>query len=269
MTPAPDLDAMVAAVTAAPKYRHVYPALVRRIAAQELSKGRKPADVVKETRTKLHQVGAAYQERTPNYESWKTELSDLPQDLVSENIKGWCREKMKQHASTSERLSILDSFYATIFEGFSPFHSVLDLACGLNPLAAPWMPLADDASYYAYDIYTNMAGFLSAWLKHCGMGGEAGLCDLIAETPTPQAEVALLLKTIPCLEQVDKNILPRLMAVIPAPLIVVSFPVASLGGKNKGMRGFYTQRFEEWNQSWTGSMKRFDFSSEVVYRLQR
>ncbi len=268
MTPAPDLDAIVAAVMAAPKYRHLHPALVRRIAGQELSKGRKPADAVKETRTKLHQVGAAYQERTPDYESWKIELNNLTHDLESDNLKGWCREKMKQHASTSERLPILDSFYTTIFKGFPPFHSVIDLACGLNPLALPWMPLADDASYYAYDIYTDMAGFLSAWLKHCELGGEAGLCDLIAEIPRPQVEVALLLKTIPCLEQVDKNILPRLMEMIPAPLIVVSFPVASLGGRNKGMREFYTQRFEEWGQTWKGSIKRFDFASEVAYLLQ-
>jgi 16S rRNA (guanine(1405)-N(7))-methyltransferase len=269
MTPIPDLDTIVAAVMAAPKYRHLHPGLVRRIAAQELAKGRKPAEVVKETRTKLHQVGSAYQEKTPDYATWKSELAGLPKETASPEVKEWCRDKMKQHASTSERLSILDSFFPTIFEGFSPFHSVLDLACGLNPLASPWMPLADDASYYAFDIFTDMAGFLSAWLKHCGMGGEAGLCDLIAETPSPQAEVALLLKTIPCLEQVDKNILPRLMEVIPAALIVVSFPVASLGGKNKGMRGFYTQRFEEWGQTWQGSIKRFDFASEVVYRLQR
>jgi 16S rRNA (guanine(1405)-N(7))-methyltransferase len=269
MTPIPDLDTIVAAVMAAPKYRNIHPGLVRRIAAQELAKGRKPADAVKETRTKLHQVGSAYQEKTPDYATWKKELPGLPKETASPELKDWCREKMTQHASTSERLPILDEFYSTIFNGLAPLHSVLDLACGLNPLTIPWMPLASGARYYAYDIYSDMADFLTTWLDHVGMGGEAGLCDLIAETPAPQADAALLLKTIPCLEQVDKNILPHLMAIIPAPLIVVSFPVASLGGKNKGMRGFYTQRFEEWSQGWTGSIKRFDFSSEVVYRLQR
>lgn len=269
MNATPDLDAIVQAVMAAPKYRYLHPGLVRRITAQELAKGRKPAEVVKETRTKLHQVGSAYQEKTPEYETWKRELAGLPKETASPAVKEWCRDKMRQHASTSERLPILDGFYSTIFNGLAPFHSVLDLACGLNPLTIPWMPLADGADYFAYDIYSDMAGFLSAWLDHVGIGGEAGLCDLIAETPAPQADVALLLKTIPCLEQVDKNILPRLMEVIPAPLIVVSFPVASLGGKNKGMRGFYTQRFEEWGHTWQGTNKRFDFVSEVVYRLQR
>ena len=33
---------------------------------------------------------------------------------------------------------------------------ILDLACGLNPLAAAWMPLAPGATYHAVDVYQDM-----------------------------------------------------------------------------------------------------------------
>ena len=59
------LDALVKAVRAGARYRQIDPSLVRRIASQELAKGRSSKDAFKETRNKLHQVGGAYQEIPP------------------------------------------------------------------------------------------------------------------------------------------------------------------------------------------------------------
>ncbi len=56
------LDELVAAVLAGPRYRPISGEMVRRIAAQELEKGRSWKETIKATRNKLHQVGGAYQE---------------------------------------------------------------------------------------------------------------------------------------------------------------------------------------------------------------
>ena len=50
---------------------------------------------------------------------------------------------MGYHSSTRERLPILEQFYARALADIPPARVVLDLACGLNPLALAWMPLGE------------------------------------------------------------------------------------------------------------------------------
>ncbi len=79
--------------------------------------------------------------------------------------------------------------------------------------------------------------------------------------------MAFLLKSIPCLEQLDKNIPLRLLKAIPAQHWLVSFPAHSLGGRGKGMRHNYRQHFEEIIQGWQVSQQVFDFPGELVFLL--
>jgi 16S rRNA (guanine(1405)-N(7))-methyltransferase len=72
---------------------------------------------------------------------------------------------MPEHASTRERAPHLDGFYAPIWEVTGTPASVLDLGCGLNPLALPWMGIGD-AMYHAIDVDAGTLdvarGFLAA-----------------------------------------------------------------------------------------------------------
>ena len=54
--------------------------------------------------------------------------------------------------------------------------------------------------------------------------------DVIANCPTQAVDIAFVLKTIPCLEQVDKTAGIELLNQLQARNIVVSFPVHSLAG---------------------------------------
>ena len=151
------LAELVAAVLESAKYQHIYPGLVERIATQEFSKGRKFKETLKATKNKLHQIGGAYQ-AGPNYTAALAQLTAA--NYNPDSLRSACRQIMQQHTSTKERLPILDEFYSTLFAALPPIHSVLDIACGLNPLTIPWMPLAEGASYLACDIYLDMLGFL-------------------------------------------------------------------------------------------------------------
>ncbi|NMB88383.1 MAG: 16S rRNA methyltransferase, partial [Chloroflexi bacterium] len=238
-----DLDELVAAVQAGAHYRAIDTGLVRRLGAQELAKGRPFKAAVKATRNKLHQVGGAYQEGGIDYPRGLARLESLPGNLGDPGLRTFCQEMMQQHASTRERLPYLEDFYAAVFDGLPPVSSLLDLACGLNPLARPWMPLAPQAVYTACDIYTDLAAFLNRFFAHSGQPGSAGVCDLTRQVPQAAVQVALLLKTIPCLEQVDKDIAARLLDGIAANVLVVSFPARSLGGRSKGMLQNYAAHF--------------------------
>lgn len=265
----PALDAIVTEVQSAAKYRAIHPGLVRRIAAQELAKGRKARETVKAVRNKLHQIGGAYQETPIDYAKLIAELETLPTQAVNPELQAFCRRAMQQHASTRERLPILEQIFAQALAPLAPLTSLLDLACGLNPLALPWMPLAPDAPYYACDIYTDQIDFLNRFLAHIRRPGRAELCDLTAELPTQRVQVALLLKTIPCLEQVDKAIAVRLLENIPAEHLLVSFPARSLGGRGKGMPENYEAHFMELVAGRNWKIDRFQFSSELAFLVSR
>ena len=147
----------------------------------------------------------------------------------------------------------------------------LDIACGLNPLALPWMQLAEEgAAYYAYDIYHSMVDFLQGWLALMHVQGSAQVCDVLQTSPPQQADVAFLLKAIPCLEQLDKTAGHRLLREIHAQNLVVSFPIHSLGGRSRGMLEHYEAHFRELIagvQHW--EMKRLIFDSELVFVVKK
>ena len=111
------------------------------------------------------------------------------------------------------------------------------------------MGLPDDVEYFAIDIYEDMIDFINQYMKLTGISGSAVVGDVIANCPTQAVDIAFVLKTIPCLEQVDKTAGVELLNHLQAKNIVVSFPVHSLGGRrNKGMLENYTRRFQEHNR---------------------
>jgi 16S rRNA (guanine(1405)-N(7))-methyltransferase len=235
------VDELVAAVMAGRKYRLVDRRLVERLAADELRKPTGAAEKVRTVRGRLHQAVGAYQVGEPRYDRWLAALRRAEGDR--EALQAACLEAMRGHASTRERLPILERFYGAVMPAGAI--SVVDVGCGLNPLAIPWMRLAPGARYRAYDVAGDLVAFLNAALPLLGVDGRAETCD-VAHDPTcleRGADVALLLKLLPCLEQVEPGAAERLVAAVDARRVVASFPTRSLGGARKGMGKTYQARF--------------------------
>jgi len=261
------LDELVAAVRVNPRYQSINQDFIRRVGGQELLKRHNVKEAVKATRSKLHQVGAAYQERPIDYKKLQMDLDLLDPDLEKSALKEFCLNAMMQHTSSRERLPYLDDFFIETLSSIGPIHSILDLACGFNPLALPWMPMALDVEYYACDIYEDMAVFISNFINKAGVRGFIETCDLSKECPSNRVQLAFLLKALPCLDQLDKNIGQRLIHSIQADHILVSYPIRSLGGKSKGMLQFYEQQFLMLIAGINCDIHRFVFSNELVFRL--
>lgn len=266
---------LVEAVLASPKYRQVSADLVRTIAGQELAKRQSPKETIKAIKNKLHQVGGAYQSGKEAYTRWLTDLNAALQSGNREALLATCRRIMSHHASTKERLPILDQFYSTIFASLPPVSSVIDVACGLNPLALPWMPLSPGATYAAYDIYANMIDFLNSFfalLQESSPGAVAGSAqvgNILTSIPTEHADVAFVLKTIPCLEQVDKTAGHRLLRALNADYLVVSFPIHSLGGRSKGMLTNYETHFRELVAGEGWEVRPIECASELIFLVKK
>lgn len=266
------LATLIASIRGSAKYRDVCAEVISDIGARELAKRRTLKEAIQATRNTLHQVSGAYLYSKEHYSRWLAELQTAVHPGDNEDngaVRAVCTRIMSSHASTRERLPILDQFYTTILAELPPIHSIVDIACGLNPLTLPWMPLASDATYYAYDISESMMSFLTACLPLLGVNGHAQACDALQSCPTQKVDVAFLLKAIPCLEQIDKRAGHTLLHAIQANAIVVSFPVRSLGGRNKGMVEHYDAHFHALVADETWDIRRFEFSSELVFLVKK
>ena len=172
---------------------------------------------------------------------------------------------MRQHASTAERLPILELFYEAIFAELPPVHSILDIASGLNPLTIPWMNLPEGVQYTAVDIYTDMMAFLNQFFEMAGINGQAIAQDVVSTPPTMLVDVAFIFKTLPVLEMIEKTAVTNLLKNLNAKHLVISFPLQSLGGRRKGMAEHYAEQFARWENGRSWQVKRLDFESELVF----
>jgi 16S rRNA (guanine(1405)-N(7))-methyltransferase len=87
--------------------------------------------------------------------------------------------------------------------------------------------------------------------------------------PPEKVEVAFLLKTIPCLEQIDRSAGLRLLEAVNADHVLVSFPVRSLGGFDKGMADHYKARLRELLAGKDWPVKRFEFATELAFLVDK
>jgi 16S rRNA (guanine(1405)-N(7))-methyltransferase len=263
-----DVEQIVANVLASRKYGRVCPDTVRRIAGQEWAKRQALKPAIKATKAKLHQVWAAYE--TPiDYGRAYDNLHVAYGDRGEEGIRAACRELLGLHASTRERLPHLEDFYARIFAQTGMPHAVLDLACGMHPLAVPWMGLPAGAAYHAYDIDLERTAFLARYLDLAGLTGQAHLHDVICAPPREHADLAFLLKSAPCLEQQHRGSTLALLDALAVSHVVVSYPVKSLGRREKGMLAHYVRAFEQMCAGRPWPVTRLDFQTELVFVVEK
>ena len=263
------LDELVHLVRENEKYATIDLQLIRALGAAELQKRGSLKEAVKSTRNKLHQVGSAYQEKPIPYPAWQSGLTSLHADLNDASVQNFLCRCMQMHASTRERLAIHQTFFKEVLADLAPLHSILDLACGLNPLNLPWMPATPDVEYYACDIYADMLAFLNTFFTTFAVRGQAFSCDLTQTIPQQPVQLALLLKTLPCLEQIDKQASLRLLEELQTENILVTFPAHSLGGRSKGMVQNYSDHFNQLVATKPWHIARFEFPGELAFLIRK
>ena len=277
--PDDQLERALTTLLAARKYRTVHTGLARAIAAAELAKGRSLKEAVKATKNQLHQSAAVYIRRNLQYDDVLSQLQTAvaaakrgPDNFApSDNaaVRALLCRLLSAHASTNERLPQLDTFYAQLFQHLPPVRSVLDIACGLHPLARPWMPLPPEAAYHAIDIFADQIDFLNRFFSIMGYAGTAEQRNALDDMSKPAADIAFLLKTLPCLEQIESGAGERLLHRIDAPILIVSFPNHTLAGRKQGMAQHYAANFEALISNARWQAQTLTYPSEQVYIVRK
>lgn len=254
-------------ILASKKFRGLYRPMVERVVAQSLARyGSKRVE--KEAKNLLHQIWGAYWQTRPNFER----LLAKCREEISRGVlpKKTATSLLALQSSTRERLPILDDFYREIFAFIGRPVSVVDCACGLNPLSLPWMGLPRFARYTAFDIDKAGVIFLNQVLTLWGFSDQARVKtgDLLAERPF-EAEVVFLLKTLPCLEHQQKGCSLAVLRKQKCNFLVVSFPVRSLGGRQRSMAAFYGRNFRDLIAGEGWEVEELSFPSELVFVVKK
>jgi 16S rRNA (guanine(1405)-N(7))-methyltransferase len=265
-----DLAAVVSAVASSKKYRVLCEDTIRRVAERVLTAepdGSLKA-VVKATRRRLHEVYGAFGQGF-EAEAVFRRLESAYRSGSPTEIESACRQVLELHQSTRERLPTIDRFYQAIWEVTGRPRTVLDLGCGLNPFALPWMDLEAGAQLIGLEIDRERVDLLNRYLVLAGMEPLTRWQDVLVHPPGDVADVALLLKMVPTLERQEPGATERLIDVLQTPHIVVSFAAKSLGGREKGMVVNYRRWFERRATSRAWAARELRFQSELVFVVQR
>ena len=190
---------------------------------------RNDKEALKSVRQKLHNIIAPYL-GDPDYEAEGQHLTAVFSNESENDIKDACLSILKTHASTRERIPILDEFYQGIFAHTGRPKVILDLACALNPFSIPCMRLPAGTRYYAYDIHQPRLNLINQFLQLLDLEPLAEKRDILLSPPEVKADVAFLFKEAHRLEQRRRGCNLPLWQALNVRHLLVSLPASSLSG---------------------------------------
>jgi 16S rRNA (guanine(1405)-N(7))-methyltransferase len=264
-----DIDALLLQIQTSKKYQELNlpEETLRNLLEQELARHKKPVEALKSTRAKLHNIMAPYLGDLDYSQAGQELQNAFAQGDAA--VKETCQSFLRQHDSTRERLTYLDDFYAGIRSVCGQPQSVLDLACGLNPFALPWMGLAPDCQFHAYDIHPARVALINEFLHLSGHEPLAEVRDILVRPPEVAADAAFLFKEAHRMEKRQKGCNRGLWAALKVHFLFVSLPKRSLDGRRdlrERMRGLVDSSIDPRDWAEQGEL---DFPGETVYWMRK
>lgn len=248
-------------ISVSKKYKSLYEETIKRIAEECINRyGEKRAE--KEARNKLHQIWGSYYKSRPKFPK-------ILKNFQKSYNKDMIINLLKLQSSTNERIPILSTFYKDIFSITGKPKSIIDHACGLNPLTYSWMNLPEGTKYTAFDIDIDQIKFLNSIFDFLKIQNfEFKLGDIISEE-FDYTDVIFLLKLLPLLEQQKKGCSLEILKRQKCKFLVISYPITSLSGKQKGMLNFYIKQLTELIKDEKWITYRLVFDTELVFVIRK
>ena len=273
------------------KYAGLAPRTLERVAEGALRVSRSRREALKRAKRKLHQIHGAFWAPL-DYGRIEGVVSELERDKVWRPAGSEEEERrevslrfasagiLSLHTSSAERLAGMEEFYRALFssagllddggEGKEGPQRILDLGCGLHPFGVPWMGLPPAAEYVAVDIDAPLMELVQRFLRVVGQPGRGVTEDVLEWSPRERFDVALLMKLLPTLERQERGAARRLLCSLDAPVMAVSFPRTSLGGRVHGMDSSYAALMRELCRACSlEEHERLMFDFEAVYVCRR
>lgn len=264
-----NLQAIIVKIQNSRKYRDlgIPTATIADVLQREMARHIKPTDALRSAKAILHNIMAPYLGDL-DYPQAEILLNETLTKNDKEAIRNFCTNILAQHDSTRERLPYLKDFYRRILEIFPHPETILDLACGLNPFALPFMGLPDGIRYHAYDIHQPRTALINRLFEGLKMESLAETRDILVNPPDFQADAAFLFKEAHRMEKRRKGASRELISRLKTRVIFISLPNRSLDGQ-RDLRTRMDKLFLSIIEGSTGTTGWSEFPGETLYWIQR
>jgi hypothetical protein len=205
--------------------------------------------LMKETRAELRKYAGQFQFKTKDREKL----------LEKEDFDSL----LKTHVSTKERIEIYPEI-KEIIEDLKP-KSIIDLGCGINPLAIA----RKEIEYYASDIHNGDLDIVRRFFEANDIEGNVFVYDLrkFNAKDLPAADVCILFKVLESIEFKGHKLAERIISEIRAKYIIVSFSTEKISGKkmNQPERKWIEKILERKKLKY----ERKDIGKEIFYIIMK
>jgi len=206
--------------------------------------------MIKQIRTELRLYTGRFQKGVKNRDSL------FEQNKIS--------ELLKTHTSTSERIN----FYPQLKEKISSLNikSILDLGCGLNPIALA----SKEIEYSACDIKESEISLINKFFKNNQIEGNAFIFDLrkIENLPSlPKADLCIIFKVLDILEKENHKIANAIISNLNCKYLLISFSTRKLSGKPmSNPKRYWLEKLLDYNNL---SFEIFSSNNEIFYLIRK
>ncbi len=243
------------------KYSSMDEAIVKRICEEISKKYPKKKEAIKAAKNQLHII----------YESFiESDCYKRARKILEENGNNISRnialELMSLHASTRERIKIINEVYDFLSKYIELDSVVIDVGCGFNPFAIVFLSNVPKV-YRAFDINEESVSILNLCFSQLDF--YAKILDAVTDVPKEHADVMLLFKLLPLLNQQKKGRAFEFIALADFSIAIVSFPIKSLSGREKGMLESYSNYFEQGLPNTCSIIEKKVVDNELFYVIKK
>lgn len=251
------------------KYRDsgLNPETITDLIRQEAPKHPSQKALLKSVKRKLHNIVAPYLGE-PDYPALLERLFKIRDtSLDSPELREFCLSVLAEHASTAERIPYMTEFYSQIFQETGKPDSLFDLACGLHPLAFPWMGLPIATQYHAYDIIQPRIDFINQFFIVVGLEPLAKNRDILVNPPAISGDIGIFFKEAHRFEKRQPGCNREFWASLNVDTLVVSLPIQNLSGTHNLLDQHRSLVYD--NLPETQDVAELFFEHEIVFLIQK
>lgn len=251
------MDSLVAQIKDKRELRSLPDPLVEKTLKDYLAKNKlKLPKAEKEIKLILKEVRAELRRYTGQY-TLKSNIKHIKEILSSNNLE----DLLKEHRSTKERIQDYP-IIKQIINNLNP-KSILDLGCGINPIA-----IAKKAvRYHAYDINDADLHIVREFFKQNKIEGDTHHLDIRTIEVFPKVDLCIIFKVLDILGEQRNEVTEHLLKVIEAKHFLISFSTVTLSGRpmNSPYRRWFERILKELNYHY--DVKRT--SQELLYLIKK
>jgi 16S rRNA (guanine(1405)-N(7))-methyltransferase len=220
---------------------------------KSVSRSRDVDDIVKYARSKLR----------PAYGLFLNTDTSKIKDLLKKG-EDKIKDILFMHVSSGERMQFYEKFYQRIFEVTGKPESIIDIACGLNPMSFEMMGLPRKTKYIALELNQNDADNINKFFSIWKIDGKAFKHDITKEPIKYSADIAFAFKIF---DIIDNTVVERIVNELDVKWIAASFSTKTVSRSK--MRFKRRAGFQKMLRRIGLKYQTIEFENEIVYIIRK